>query len=114
MPNTPVVATISPCYRIIRPKITKTINAPLRSLDSKDIIDLRLSGMTCAACAARIEKSLNRLPGVAANVNLATERAQVRTVPGVTAEQLIAAVRRAGYEAEAIVGIDPAAERARR
>ena len=90
------------------------MNAPLRSLDSKDIIDLRLSGMTCAACAARIEKSLNRLPGVAANVNLATERAHVRAAPGVTAQQLIDAVRRAGYAAEVIVGMDTAAERARR
>src|SRR3954469_23027647 len=114
MPYTPVVATISPCYRVIRPKITKTMNAPLRPLDSKDIIDLRLSGMTCAACAARIEKSLNRLPGVAANVNLATERAHVRAASGVTAQQLIDAVRRAGYAAEVIVGMDTAAERARR
>ncbi|TSA17462.1 MAG: heavy-metal-associated domain-containing protein, partial [Betaproteobacteria bacterium] len=40
-------------------------------------LDLPLAGMTCAACAARIEKSLNKLPGVAANVNFAAESALV-------------------------------------
>jgi Cu+-exporting ATPase len=70
--------------------------------------------MTCAACAARIEKSLNRLPGISANVNLATERAQVRAAPDTTAAQLIEAVERAGYGAELITDSDPSVERARR
>jgi Cu+-exporting ATPase len=81
----------------------------------RDTLDLRISGMTCAACAARIEKALNRLPGVSANVNLATENARVRVTQATTAvQQLIDAVERAGYGAEVVVQPDPAAERARR
>ena len=64
-----------------------------------------VEGMTCAACVARIEKVLNRLPGVSANINLATERARVWHPPSLSAEQLMAAVRKAGYGAH--VG-DPA------
>ena len=41
-------------------------------------LELPLAGMTCAACAMRIEKQLNKLPGVEATVNFATERATVR------------------------------------
>src|SRR5262245_14218534 len=57
--------------------------------------------MTCASCATRIEKVLNRQPGVAeASVNFATERARVRLASGESgAEALIAAVERAGYGA---------------
>ncbi|TCS73002.1 Cu+-exporting ATPase [Sulfuritortus calidifontis] len=63
-------------------------------------LDLRLSGMTCAACATRIETVLNRLPGVEARVNLATEKARVNYTPGlVTLDDLIAAVHKAGYSA---------------
>ena len=65
-----------------------------------DRVDLALDGMTCAACAARIETTLNRLPGVQASVNFATESARVdydRAQAGVDA--LLAAVTRAGYGA---------------
>ncbi|MBK9593956.1 MAG: copper-translocating P-type ATPase [Rhodocyclales bacterium] len=63
-------------------------------------LDLSLSGMTCAACATRIEAVLNKLPGVEASVNFASEKAIIRFVPGqADAESLIAAVRRAGYDA---------------
>ncbi|MDT3734926.1 MAG: heavy metal translocating P-type ATPase [Denitratisoma sp.] len=63
-------------------------------------LDLALSGMTCAACATRIETVLNKLPGVEANVNFASEKASIRFVPGqADAAALIAAVRRAGYDA---------------
>jgi Cu+-exporting ATPase len=48
-------------------------------------LELAIEGMTCAACSTRIEKLLNRLPGVEAVVNLATERATVRYLPGVVA-----------------------------
>ncbi len=61
--------------------------------------DLALTGMTCAACAARIEKVLNRLPGVSASVNFASETARVDYAPGTTAETLIHAVEKAGYGA---------------
>jgi len=79
------------------------------------VVDLRIEGMTCAACAARIEAALNSLPGTTATVNLATGRARVRTVEGVsTAPQLIAAVKRAGYDAELVSQSDPAADRSKR
>ena len=61
-------------------------------------LDLPISGMTCAACAARIEKVLNRLPGVAASVNLAAERVRVDLAPGQTgAPQIVAAIEKAGF-----------------
>src|SRR4030095_7066777 len=75
-------------------------------------VDLGLTGMTCAACAARIEKTLNKLPGVAANVNFATETASVGFDPvQATPEQLLAAVARAGYGAT--VRRDPEEDRKR-
>jgi len=75
-------------------------------------IDLALEGMTCAACAARIEKTLNRVPGVEAHVNFATESARVRYAPSqANADALVAAVKRAGYAAR--VRRDEDEERAR-
>ena len=63
-------------------------------------VRLELEGMTCAACAARIEKTLNRLDGVDATVNLATEEAAVRYEGSrVAVEDLIAAVQGVGYDA---------------
>ncbi|HEV2786820.1 MAG TPA: heavy metal translocating P-type ATPase [Solirubrobacteraceae bacterium] len=64
-------------------------------------LELPISGMTCASCAARIEKRLNRLDGVEATVNYATERASVALDDdtATTPEDLIAAVEQAGYEA---------------
>ncbi len=61
-------------------------------------IDLAVTGMTCAACAARIEKVLNRLPGVSASVNFATETARVNT-SAASLDTLIQAVGKAGYGA---------------
>src|SRR6266567_1582992 len=60
---------------------------------------LELEGMTCASCAARIEKKLNRLDGVEATVNFATEQATVQCDAEVPVEQLVAAVESAGYGA---------------
>ena len=62
-------------------------------------LQLELEGMTCAACAARIERALNKLDGVDASVNYATERAAVRSEDDVTVDDLIRAVERAGYSA---------------
>lgn len=59
-------------------------------------VDLHIEGMTCAACSARIEKVLNRIPGAHAEVSLFEHRARVT---GLDAEEAIAAVRRAGYDA---------------
>ncbi|HEX6138080.1 MAG TPA: heavy metal translocating P-type ATPase [Casimicrobiaceae bacterium] len=74
-------------------------------------VDLALEGMTCAACAVRIEKTLNRLPGVEAAVNFATESARVRYDRSrADVAALLAAVTRAGYGAH--VRHDEDAERA--
>jgi Cu+-exporting ATPase len=63
-------------------------------------LDLLIDGMTCTACAARIEKKLNRVAGVVAQVNYATERAAVDFDPGlVDAAVLLDTVRSLGYEA---------------
>jgi len=63
-------------------------------------VDLALEGMTCAACANRIERKLNKLEGVEASVNYATEQAAVRFDPGrVTVAELLGAVESAGYHA---------------
>jgi Cu+-exporting ATPase len=75
-----------------------------------ETIDLGIEGMTCAACVTRVEKVLGRVPGVEkAEVNLATNRARVTTVPGVTFEALAAAVARAGYGAAPVSAPDSAA-----
>lgn len=67
-------------------------------------VDINVEGMTCASCVGRVEKALKKVPGVTgAEVNLATERARVATVPGTVAlDQLIAAVRDAGYQASPV------------
>jgi Cu+-exporting ATPase len=62
-------------------------------------VRLELEGMTCAACAARIEKALNRLDGVEATVNLAAEQAAVRFDDDVELDDLLRAVEDAGYSA---------------
>ena len=63
-------------------------------------LDLPISGMTCASCATRVEKKLNKLDGVAASVNYATEKATVDyDAAAVAPEQLVAAVESAGYGA---------------
>jgi Cu+-exporting ATPase len=61
--------------------------------------DLVIGGMTCASCAARVEKKLNKLDGVSAMVNLATETAHVSFPDVVTVAELIAVVERTGYTA---------------
>ena len=66
------------------------------------ITDLQLSGMTCSSCAARIERGLNGLDGVAATVNFAVEQAHVEHAPSVGTEDLIRAVASTGYRASVI------------
>ncbi|GAA4986411.1 heavy metal translocating P-type ATPase [Actinopolymorpha pittospori] len=63
-------------------------------------IELAIGGMTCASCAARVEKKLNRIEGVTATVNYATEKAKVSFPVGVTPADLIATVEKTGYTAE--------------
>ena len=62
-------------------------------------VELSIDGMTCASCAARIEKKLNKLDGVTATVNFATEKARVEYGGDVSPEQLVATVDDAGYQA---------------
>ncbi|MEW1658409.1 heavy metal translocating P-type ATPase [Streptomyces sp. NPDC093707] len=65
------------------------------------VVELEIGGMTCASCAARVEKKLNRMDGVTATVNYATEKAQVTLAEGsgVDTAALIATVERTGYTA---------------
>jgi Cu+-exporting ATPase len=63
-------------------------------------LELEIGGMTCASCAMRIEKKLNRLDGVTASVNYATEKARIAVPAGIDAHRLIAVVEEAGYTAE--------------
>ena len=73
-------------------------------IDTKsELFTLDIGGMTCASCVGRVEKALDRMPGVeATSVNLATEQAKVRLKPGsgVKVEDLIATVQKTGYEAK--------------
>lgn len=78
---------------------------------SLPVIDLQITGMTCAACAQRIEKVLNKMPDVKAAVNFASETARVS---GADAESAIAAVRRAGCDASEIVEGSREAEKTRK
>ncbi|MCW2702172.1 MAG: actP [Blastococcus sp.] len=62
-------------------------------------VELLIGGMTCASCANRVEKKLNKLDGVTATVNYATEKAKVSFGDGVTTDDLIATVEKTGYSA---------------
>lgn len=63
-------------------------------------VELAIGGMTCASCAARVEKKLNRMDGVTATVNYATEKAKVTYAGGVAVADLIATVEATGYTAQ--------------
>ncbi len=69
---------------------------------SERTVDLAIEGMTCASCVARVEKKLNRLPGVEATVNLPLESAHVVLDAPVATDDLLAAVRSAGYDAHVV------------
>ena len=72
---------------------------------STAVVDLDITGMTCASCANRIERKLNKIDGVQASVNFATERATVGGTADV--DTLVAAVRDAGYSATPVRPRDP-------
>ena len=73
--------------------------APDQAAQPGQTVDLAIGGMTCASCAARIEKKLNRIPGVVATVNYATEKARVALPAGTAVEAVIATVEATGYTA---------------
>ncbi|NEY31747.1 heavy metal translocating P-type ATPase [Streptomyces sp. PRKS01-65] len=70
-----------------------------RTTDATTEVELAIGGMTCASCAARIEKKLNRMDGVTATVNYATEKARVSYGGDVSVQDLIATVEATGYTA---------------
>jgi P-type Cu+ transporter len=71
--------------------------------EQREITELQLTGMTCVACAARIEKVLNRIPEVSATVNFATEKARIEfDQQNTDLAALIAAVKRAGFDAHPV------------
>lgn len=63
-------------------------------------VELSISGMTCASCANRIERKLNKLDGVTATVNYATEKAMVAVPDGFDTQVLVSEVEKAGYGAK--------------
>ncbi|NBE82895.1 heavy metal translocating P-type ATPase [Micromonospora rubida] len=76
------------------------MTSPTRPLQvAANRIELAIGGMTCASCAARIEKKLNRMDGVTATVNYATEKATVSYAEDITPDDLIATVEKTGYTA---------------
>ena len=74
------------------------MTTPVESTEQRSV-ELEIGGMTCASCAARIEKKLNRMPGVSASVNYATEKARVTFAPDIAPEDLVATVEATGYTA---------------
>ncbi len=72
-------------------------------------VTLAIGGMSCASCAARVEKKLNQVHGVVATVNFATESATVGYPSGVSTDDLVAAVEETGYTATVPASDDPAA-----
>jgi Cu+-exporting ATPase len=75
-------------------------------------VELEIGGMTCASCAMRVEKKLNKLDGVTATVNYATEKAKVTAPRGYEVAALIAEVEKAGYTAAVPAPPTPPAEQA--
>ena len=75
---------------------------------TQELLELNIGGMTCAACANTIERRLNRLEGVDATVNFATERALVSGLTVAEADRAIEAVTKAGYSASVRTDADDA------
>ncbi|MEV0262015.1 heavy metal translocating P-type ATPase [Streptomyces sp. NPDC050617] len=77
-----------------------TSTAPEATVEHSNRVELSIGGMTCASCATRVEKKLNRMDGVAATVNFATEKARVAYADGIEIGDLVATVEKTGYSAE--------------
>ncbi|GHG94108.1 heavy metal translocating P-type ATPase [Streptomyces lanatus] len=82
--------------------MTRTTDEPAiaTATGTPEAVELLIGGMTCASCAARVEKKLNRMDGVTATVNYATEKAKVTYPAGIEVADLIAVVEKTGYTAE--------------
>jgi Cu+-exporting ATPase len=98
------MSTISPS-----PAAAGTTSAPRATATAEParFVELDITGMTCASCVARVEKRLNKLPGVAASVNLATEKAKIEAPADVEVADLVAAVEATGYGAREVVVAPP-------
>ncbi|BCI82498.1 cation-transporting P-type ATPase A [Mycolicibacterium sp. TY66] len=68
-------------------------------------VQLDVTGMTCGACSARVERTLNKMPGVRASVNFGTRVATVDALPEIADSELCDAIRKAGYDAEPRSGV---------
>ncbi|MFE5945181.1 heavy metal translocating P-type ATPase [Streptomyces sp. NPDC056480] len=80
--------------------MTSSTTAPPTDSTVVAVTELTIGGMTCASCAARVEKKLNRMDGVTATVNYATEKARIEHPQEVGVDALIATVVKTGYTAE--------------
>ncbi len=90
------------------PTATRTPDAGANPAASDErSVELALTGMTCASCANRIERKLNKLDGVEASVNLATEKAHVRYHDPLGPDDLVAVVQRTGYTADVLTARAP-------
>ncbi|HEX6019460.1 MAG TPA: heavy metal translocating P-type ATPase, partial [Burkholderiaceae bacterium] len=112
------LATESAAVEMAAPAGAAALAAAVRNAGyavPQETVALGVSGMTCASCVARVERALQRLPGVvAAQVNLATERAEVVRWKGQAATvELLAALERAGYDGRDLARDEPAAAAAR-
>ncbi|MFD8423451.1 heavy metal translocating P-type ATPase [Streptomyces sp. NPDC059466] len=90
-PESPIAETSPAASQAVSPTAAATVTTD---------VELTIGGMTCASCAARVEKKLNRMDGVTATVNYATEKAKVSYPVGVQVADLIATVVKTGYTAE--------------
>jgi Cu+-exporting ATPase len=79
--------------------MTTTTAQPSGEHGTTQEIELTIGGMTCASCANRVERKLNKLDGVTATVNYATERARVTAPAGLSTDELVSTVESAGYSA---------------
>jgi Cu+-exporting ATPase len=110
-----ILGFIMPLNAASLPTMTELATAP-HDADATPTrtAELEIGGMTCASCAMRVEKALAKVPGVAsASVNLATETASVNLTAAAAAaasDALIAAVKKAGYEAALLAPPDAAPE----
>ncbi|HYN72344.1 MAG TPA: heavy metal translocating P-type ATPase [Nakamurella sp.] len=79
--------------------MTPTVRPDESSVAGARELELTIGGMTCASCASRIERKLNKLDGVTATVNYSTEKARVNFPDRVTPDELVSVVEQAGYTA---------------
>src|SRR5699024_1327315 len=99
MPTTATPTTdCDPRLRRGKDVLTMSASAAQRQPEATPI-ELTIGGMTCASCAMRVEKKLNKLDGVSATVNYATEKARVDAPAGTDVAALIAEVEKTGYSA---------------